>query len=96
MNQRFIEQQKDRLIRRRTKYLQIVNDKNYPEYYRLQKSNIGLVFISEALQKIEDGTYGICKDCHQEIPIERLKAVPGALRCVKCEERGGVVYNANH
>ncbi|MFQ5675668.1 MAG: TraR/DksA family transcriptional regulator [bacterium] len=43
--------------------------------------------IEEALQRIEDGTYGICSDCHQPIPEERLVAVPTATRCVPCKEK---------
>lgn len=37
--------------------------------------------IDAALQRIEDGSLGICIDCGGEIPIERLYALPFALRC---------------
>lgn len=33
-----------------------------------------------------DGSHGICIDCIQPIPPERLSAVPGAVRCVECED----------
>ena len=42
--------------------------------------------IMKALQKIEDGTYGICVDCQKEIPEKRLKSYPNASRCVMCQE----------
>jgi DnaK suppressor protein len=42
--------------------------------------------IEEALYKIEEGAYGICQDCEEEIPMGRLKAMPFALRCVECQE----------
>ncbi len=41
-----------------------------------------------ALAKIEDGTYGTCENCGNEIPYERLEAVPAARLCVTCKSRG--------
>lgn len=43
--------------------------------------------INEALQRIEDGTYGTCSNCEggeQEISIERLRANPAAKTCIQC------------
>lgn len=40
--------------------------------------------VLEALQRMEDGTYGICENCRQEIDLERLKANPAAKTCIKC------------
>ncbi len=37
-----------------------------------------------ALNRIESGTYGICVDCGQSIPEERLDALPFTSTCVKC------------
>ena len=42
--------------------------------------------IEAALKAIEDGSYGLCASCGQEIPEERLRAQPLALRCVRCQE----------
>ena len=47
--------------------------------------------IDAALQRIEDGTYGICQGCGQPIAAERLEAVPWTTQCIECkrkEERG--------
>lgn len=44
-----------------------------------------LVYLEEALQRIEDGTYGVCKVCHKLIPKARLEAVPTATKCVNCK-----------
>jgi RNA polymerase-binding protein DksA len=47
--------------------------------------------IDAALQRIEDGTYGICQNCGQPINAERLEALPWTTRCIDCkrrEERG--------
>ncbi|HTY20507.1 MAG TPA: TraR/DksA family transcriptional regulator [Geobacteraceae bacterium] len=41
--------------------------------------------IDEALLKIEEGEYGICEECEEDIPIGRLKVVPFARYCVKCK-----------
>jgi DnaK suppressor protein len=43
--------------------------------------------IDEALRKIEEGTYGICDECEEDIPLGRLNALPFALRCVDCQEK---------
>lgn len=40
--------------------------------------------IEAALQRIEDGSYGICVACGDEISAERLDAVPHAPRCRNC------------
>lgn len=42
--------------------------------------------ISEALQNIKEGDYGICEVCGTKIPEERLKANPTARRCVEHAE----------
>lgn len=40
-----------------------------------------------AEHKLVDGSFGICEDCGAEIEEERLRAVPYAIRCVRCQER---------
>jgi RNA polymerase-binding transcription factor DksA len=42
--------------------------------------------ITRALDMIEDGTYGICVDCHEPISEKRLKSYPDASRCILCQE----------
>jgi DnaK suppressor protein len=41
--------------------------------------------IDEALLKMNEGEYGICEECEEEIPVGRLKIVPFARYCVKCK-----------
>ena len=43
-----------------------------------------LAEIDDALDRIEKGTYGRCENCHQEIPRERLEALPYARYCIRC------------
>ncbi len=40
--------------------------------------------VKKALQKIEDGSYGICESCSSEIEQERLEANPAASLCFVC------------
>lgn len=41
-----------------------------------------LAKINAALEKIENGTYGVCEVCHQDIPYERLEAIPYTAFCI--------------
>ena len=41
--------------------------------------------IDEALARIEDGSYGICDDCGEEIAVKRLEARPVAKYCIDCK-----------
>ncbi|MEO2068067.1 MAG: TraR/DksA C4-type zinc finger protein [Desulfurobacteriaceae bacterium] len=41
--------------------------------------------IEKALQKMEEGTYGICEKCGECIQFERLKLRPVAELCIKCK-----------
>lgn len=43
--------------------------------------------LDDALKKIEDGAFGICEECKSLITKTRLKAVPDARLCVKCQEK---------
>jgi DnaK suppressor protein len=43
--------------------------------------------IEEALNRIDQGTYGICMDCEEEIKPLRLEAVPWTRVCINCKER---------
>jgi DnaK suppressor protein len=40
--------------------------------------------VSRALEKIEDGTYGVCDTCGASIPGARLVAAPESSECVSC------------
>ena len=46
-----------------------------------------VVEIDRALEKLEEGTYGLCEDCGEAIPQERLDVVPWATTCVRCRAR---------
>ncbi len=42
--------------------------------------------INNAIQKLEEGTYGVCETCGEDIPLERLKFKHYAKFCTKCRE----------
>ena len=46
-----------------------------------------LMEIDEALERIEEGTYGICEECGEPISIKRLEVKPTAIYCVECKSR---------
>lgn len=48
----------------------------------IQKANQ----ISKSLQKIKDGTFGLCQDCEEPIATKRLQAQPFAILCISCAE----------
>ena len=41
----------------------------------------------EALFRLEKGTYGICRDCGEEIAAPRLDAIPWTRVCITCKEK---------
>jgi DnaK suppressor protein len=43
--------------------------------------------IRRALEKVDNGTYGICEGCGKRIPKKRLEAQPDAIYCVKCQDK---------
>ena len=53
-----------------------------------------LRMLERALKRVSEGSYGQCIDCGGEIPFERLRAQPGAGRCVACQERREKTYKA--
>ena len=42
--------------------------------------------ILRALEMLEQGTYGMCTECNQEISEKRLNLYPNATRCLPCQE----------
>jgi DnaK suppressor protein len=43
--------------------------------------------IETALEKVEDGIYGLCEDCGNPISKARLTAIPYATMCIKCAQK---------
>lgn len=51
----------------------------------IQNGEEGVRNIDTALEKIEEGTFGVCELCAKKINKERLKAVPYAKLCIDCQ-----------
>ena len=45
--------------------------------------------IEEALERIQKGSYGVCRDCGEPIAEARLNAIPWTRVCIACKEKQG-------
>ncbi len=52
-----------------------------------QKEKEKIEMIDAALKRIENGTYGKCIDCNEDINEERLMALPYSTRCMTCRTK---------
>ena len=43
--------------------------------------------VNEALERMQQGTYGLCEECRKPIPKPRLQAIPYARYCVECARK---------
>ena len=46
-----------------------------------------LLQVSDALERVKRGTYGVCQSCGQPIGAERLEVLPHASLCVDCQQK---------
>ena len=44
-----------------------------------------LASIDNALERMREGTYGLCESCNDPIPFARLQALPYAVTCIQCQ-----------
>ena len=56
------------------------------EFALIQMKSETLNKVNDALARLEQGNYGNCFDCGEEIAEKRLRALPFAVRCKDCEE----------
>ena len=56
------------------------------EFALIQMKSETLNKINEALRRLDEGTYGNCFECGDEVAEARLRALPFAVRCKDCEE----------
>jgi DnaK suppressor protein len=62
------------------------SDRNFTLRIRDRERKL-IAKIQEALQRIEDGTFGICEECGEEISFERLIARPVTTLCIECKKK---------
>lgn len=89
--QAFVEHQKKRILDRlyhynnyKTVKLQLEETGSISSYQKYKMGNVSK-YLKEALERIEQDKYNICKYCGSNIPFERLLLVPAALQCVDCD-----------
>ncbi len=55
---------------------------------RLRQTDAKLLrAIESAISRIDNGTFGVCTSCEEEISISRLNAVPWTSLCLQCKEK---------
>jgi RNA polymerase-binding protein DksA len=62
----------------------LITDLNF---HRIDDLAEQLYAIESAISRMRNGSYGICAECGSEISVERLRAVPTALRCIECQAK---------
>ncbi len=62
------------------------SDRNFMLRIRDRERKL-IVKIREALERIEDGNFGVCELCGDDIGIDRLKARPVTTHCIECKRR---------
>jgi DnaK suppressor protein len=61
-------------------------ESNRNSMLRIRDRERKLIFkIQEALRRLDDGEYGVCEECGENIGIERLRARPVTTLCIECK-----------
>jgi len=58
---------------------------------QLESQSGELAEVRDALERLDKGAFGLCDECNDDIPMDRLRAIPYARLCMRCksaEERG--------
>lgn len=69
------------------------SDRNFMLRIRDRERKL-IIKIREALQRIEDGSFGLCDSCGDDIGVERLKARPVTTLCIECKRKQEAVERA--
>jgi DnaK suppressor protein len=67
-----------------------LSQQHHEEWIFLNRNTIDMKLlreISDALIRIDQGTYGVCLECEEPISAKRLEALPWARYCVTCQEQ---------
>jgi RNA polymerase-binding transcription factor DksA len=90
---RFVGWQNERILERLQRYnntetvkTQLSERGDLTPYQRYKITTVSK-YLLQALDRITAGTYGYCSTCGKEIAVQRLLLVPGALRCMDCENK---------
>jgi DnaK suppressor protein len=61
-------------------------DRNFMLRIRDRESKL-IKKIKKALERIENGTFGVCETCGEDISVKRLKARPVTSQCIECKSK---------
>ncbi len=64
----------------------VESDRNFELRIRDRERRL-LAKIQEALARIEDGSFGICEECGEDISIKRIEARPVTTLCIDCKTK---------
>jgi DnaK suppressor protein len=56
-------------------------------FHQSDESRRLLMLVTEALDRMKTGSYGLCVACQEEVQQKRLEAVPWACHCIECQEK---------
>ena len=56
-------------------------------YNLAHREKTSLQNLNKALERIDNGTYGACQTCGEDINKPRLEAIPHATQCIKCQSK---------
>ena len=56
-------------------------------FHQSDDNRRALQLVTEALERMKTGSYGLCVACHEEVESKRLEAVPWARHCIECQEK---------
>tara|TARA_S200000501_G_scaffold339840_1_gene347871 strand:+ start:78654 stop:79046 length:393 start_codon:yes stop_codon:yes gene_type:complete len=56
-------------------------------FHLMNRESDYIKHLTNALKRIEDGSFGICTICKGKIPEDRMTEVPNATKCVTCKEK---------
>ncbi len=51
-----------------------------------ENERVKLIQVDEALDRIENGSFGMCEECEEPIALKRLEVIPNTRYCVRCKE----------
>ena len=69
----------------RVSRMDAINNKSINDV-ALRKAELKYNNLKVALSKIEDSDFGLCRKCHQPIPLGRLLLMPQVITCVHCSK----------
>ena len=77
------------LIGEQTSNLEDLPVQSHEEWIFLNRNSIDVMLLREiqdALDRVEDNSYGMCMECDEDISKKRLEAIPWARHCIACQE----------